>query len=88
LKRTRRFSIEIEHREITLYTAAAHPSAAFTCPGDPISFPSAAALLGHSTASLAAALTDGSVHFHRLPDGQLVLCTLPPPPPPPRPADA
>lgn len=83
MKRTRRLSIEIEHREITLYTTAAKPSAALTCCGDPISFASAAALLGHSTASLAAAFVDGSVHFHRLPDGQLVLCTLPPLPEPP-----
>jgi len=79
LKRTRRLSIEIEHREITIYTAAAYSSAAFTCSGDGLSLTSAAALLGHSTASLAAALVDGSVHFHRLPDGQLVLCALPPP---------
>lgn len=83
MKRTRRISIEIEHREVTLHRSAEGPACRCLAAGYPECLPGArltleelAARLQLSPAELWRRMLEGELHFHRDEGRGLVLCGL------------
>jgi hypothetical protein len=75
MKRIRRVSIEVERREITLYTTASSR----TVPDDEAASSTESALVGSETGmlpeELAAPLKEGRVHLHRNAEGRITACS-------------